>query len=111
MTSMFRFKKNREMKTPEAYEKEAICKYLDSIGAWYFKPYMAGFGKAGVPDLIACIHGRFWGIEVKRPGKAPTPIQTRRMEEIELAGGYAVAGTSAHVIPHLMAWLESGDDA
>lgn len=95
------------MKTPEGYEKDEIKKYLDSIGAWYFCPYMAGFGKSGVPDIICCIKGFFWAIEVKRPGKAPTTIQRRRMQEIETAEGFAVAGTAAHVIPHLKAWLES----
>ena len=89
------------MKTPEAYEKEAICKYLDSIGAWYFKPYMAGFGKAGVPDIIACINGMFWGIEVKRPGKVATPIQERRGTEIQKAGGCWIAGHAGIVIDEL----------
>jgi hypothetical protein len=50
------------MKTPEGYEKDEICKYLDSLGAWYFKPMMTGFGKAGVPDIVACIDGEFIGI-------------------------------------------------
>lgn len=95
------------MKTPESYEKAEIKQYLDSIGAWYFCPYMAGFGKSGVPDIVACIDGRFWAIEVKREGKAPTAIQRTRMEEIEKAQGYAVAGTAAHVIPHLKAARES----
>ena len=86
------------MRTPEGYEKDAIKKYLDSIGAWYFCPYMAGFGKAGVADIIACIKGRFVSIEVKREGKEPTPIQERRMNEIRQAGGIAFAGTAQMVI-------------
>jgi hypothetical protein len=93
------------MKTPESYEKAEIKQYLDSIGAWYFCPYMAGFGKSGVPDIIACIEGIFWGIEVKREGMEATPRQQLRMEEIEKAGGLAVAGTAAHVIKHLKATL------
>jgi Holliday junction resolvase len=91
------------MKTPEGYEKDEIKLYLNTIGAWFFCPYMAGFGKSGVPDIIACIDGVFWGIEVKREGKAPTLLQTQRMEEIEKAGGLAVAGTAARVIAHLKA--------
>jgi len=91
------------MKTPEGYEKDEICKYLDSIGAWYYRPYMAGYGKSGMSDIVACIDGLFWAIEVKREGKAPTKIQRQRMDEIEKAGGYAVAGPAACVIPHLKA--------
>lgn len=89
------------MRTPEGYEKDAIKKYLDSIGAWYFCPYMAGFGKSGVADIIACIKARFVSIEVKREGKKPTPIQERRMDEIRRAGGIALAGTAQTVIAAL----------
>ncbi len=98
------------MKTPESYEKAEIKTYLKSIGAWFFCPYMAGFGKSGMPDIVACIDGCFWGIEVKREGKQATPIQQLRMEEIEKAGGLAVAGTAEHVIKHLKIAQATRDD-
>ena len=91
--------------SPEGHEKKAIKKYLDNIGAWYFSPYMAGFGKAGVPDLIACLNGKFIGIEVKREGKNPTPIQSRLMEEIVRAGGIALWGTAEKVVEELKCLL------
>ena len=94
------------MKTPEAYEKDEIKKYLKSIGAFFFSPYMAGFGKAGVPDIVACIHGRFWGIEVKREGKQATMLQARCMSEIEEAGGFAVCGTAEKVIGMISTWIK-----
>lgn len=89
------------MRGPESYEKEAIKKFLDSLGpeCWHYAPYMKGFGKNGVPDRVGCFKGRFFSIEVKREGPKPTPIQIRRMEEISKAGGWAVAGTAAVVIP------------
>ena len=93
------------MKTPEGYEKDEIKAYLKEIGAWFTLPYMAGFGKSGVPDIIACIDGCFWGIEVKREGKEPTPLQLQRMTEIERAGGVAVAGTAERVIAFIKAAL------
>jgi Holliday junction resolvase len=92
------------MKTPESYEKADICKYLDSIGAWYFKPYMAGFGKSGVPDIIGCWRGRFFSIEVKREGKKPTKIQEDRIAEVESVGGKAFWGTAAKVVPEFKWW-------
>jgi hypothetical protein len=67
---------------------------------------MAGYGKSGVPDIVACIEGRFWGIEVKREGKAATVLQRRRMDEIEAAGGLAVCGTQEVVIGRIKAWLK-----
>ena len=86
------------MRSPEGHEKVAIRKYLDSIEAWHFSPYMAGFGASGVPDIIACVDGIFIAIEVKREGKEPTPRQLARMQEIEAAGGFAFAGTAKKVI-------------
>ena len=96
------------MKTPESYEKTEIDAFLKKLGpkcCWWFNPYMAGFGKSGVGDKIACICGTFWDIEVKRPGKEPTAIQIRRMNEVKQAGGHAVAGTAEVVIAELRAWL------
>ena len=90
------------MKTPEGYEKDEIKKYLDTLpNCWYFCPMTHGFGKSGVPDIVACINGRFWGLEVKRPGKEPTAIQERRMLEICKARGKAFAGTAAVVIKYI----------
>lgn len=89
------------MKTPEGYEKDKIKKYLDSIGAWYFCPYMAGFGKGGVPDIIVCHRGRFISIEVKRPGKEPTERQKLRMAEVQAAGGVAIWGDATKVLSEL----------
>ena len=93
------------MKTPEGYEKAEIKKYLDSIGAWYFSPYMAGYGKSGVPDIVACLDGKFIAIEVKREGKEPTVLQTRMIEEIAKAGGLATWGTAEKVIATLQCWV------
>jgi Holliday junction resolvase len=92
------------MKSPEGYEKDDICKHLDSIGAWYFKPYMAGFGKSGVADIIACIAGTFWSVEVKREGKVPTKLQAARIDEVRQAGGKATWGTAKMVIADIEKW-------
>lgn len=100
------------MKTPEGYEKDDIDKWLKTVPdhiIWHFKPYMAGFGKSGVPDYCLCLLGEFWTAEVKRPGKEPTPIQHRRMKEVRKAGGYAVAGTADVIIAELrMALIRHG---
>lgn len=96
------------MHGPEFHEKKEIDEFLKKLGpavAWWFNPYMAGFGKSGVSDKIACINGAFWSIEVKRPGKEPTVIQKRRMDEVRHAGGHAVAGTAEVVIQALTDWL------
>lgn len=101
------------MKTPEGYEKEDLDKFFKPLIAagevWLFKPYMAGFGKSGVSDYIGCHRGhagQMFCVEVKREGKEPTPIQNRRMAEIEAAGGKAFWGTAEKVIPEFEEWIK-----
>ena len=96
------------MRTPEGAEKADISKYLDRIGAWHFSPFMAGYGKSGVADKIACINGIFWSIEVKREGKEPTKLQYRRMAEVTAAGGRACWGTAEKVIFEIERWRTHG---
>ena len=93
------------MKTPEVYEKDAVKKYLDSIGAYHHWPVATGFGKHGL-DCYACINGRFWGIEVKALGKQPTMRQKLCMEEIVMAGGYNVCGTSTTILNAISSYIE-----
>lgn len=92
------------MKTAESYEKDEIGEYLAEKGAWFFKPYMSGYGRSGIPDIVACLHGVFIGVEVKREGKDPTKIQDRRMMEIRHAGGLAFWGTASKVIAEIEQW-------
>jgi Holliday junction resolvase len=89
------------MKTPEAYEKSEVSRFLASIGAYVIKPATGGFGASGHPDFVACYCGRFIGIEVKREGKEPTVLQERRLNEIQKAGGIGVWGTAAKIIGEL----------
>ena len=96
------------MRTPESYEKQDVDKFLKKLGperVWSFKPYMAGLGKAGVPDYCICLAGAFWALEIKRPGKAPTVLQDRIIREIRAAGGHCAAGTAEVVIQAMTDWL------
>lgn len=98
------------MKTPEGYEKDDICKYLDEGVpiVWYVRTLMAGFGKSGIPDIIGVHRFKgFFSIEVKREGKEPTAIQWRRIKEIEEAGGKAFWGTAEKVIGEFEQWIST----
>jgi hypothetical protein len=92
------------MRTPEGYEKDEIKAYLKSIGAYYFMPVQVGYGQATV-DILACVKGVFFGIEVKREGKAPTARQEVKLKEIAAGGGITVAGTAEVVIHAIKEWL------
>lgn len=67
-----------------------IIKYIKSIGGLPIKQNQIGvYAQAGVPDILACIQGRFVGIEVKKPGETPKPIQMAFLKAIRAAGGIA----------------------
>lgn len=71
-----------------------IKRYLDRLGCWYMKVHGSAFQKAGVPDLIACIGGRFVGIEIKRPGGKLSALQQLQIDEINRNGGCAFVAYS-----------------
>ena len=48
------------------------------------------YGTAGIPDIIACIDGRFFGFEVKTETGKPTALQETTIRKINNAGGMAL---------------------
>jgi len=74
-------------KTPEGIIKDQVRKVLDELGAYYFFPAANGFGRVGIPDVVACINGQFVGIECKAASKQPTALQQRELDNIEKAKG------------------------
>lgn len=56
--------------------------------SWHYKHHATGFGRAGIPDIIACINGRFVAIEVKASKGKASPLQERNIKLINEAGGY-----------------------
>ena len=82
--------------TPEKRVKTKVEAVLKNEGAYYFFPATHGYGRSGVPDIIACVNGRFLAIECKAGGNKPTPLQTREIENIRLAGGVAVVANEGN---------------
>lgn len=79
---------------PEKRIENKIKRYLDSIGAYYIKTHGNMFSKAGTPDILACIKGRFVGIEVKQPGGVVSKLQEANIRLIQNAGGVAFVADS-----------------
>ena len=73
--------------TPEAKVKKQVTRQLDAMGAYYFYPVTGGYGKSGVPDIVGCYKGLFFGIECKAGKNKPTPLQEKNLREIRAAGG------------------------
>ena len=76
--------------TPEKKVKDAVCKILKQRGAYYFFPVTGGFGRSGIPDIIACYKGNFVAIECKAGKNKPTALQEAEMAKINDAKGIAI---------------------
>lgn len=76
--------------TPESLVKKKIHAALKAVGA-YGVNYIGGqYAKAGTPDILACLDGRFIGIEAKAGTNKPTMLQIIALREIDKAGGLAL---------------------
>jgi hypothetical protein len=76
--------------TPEKKVKTKVVAQLKTLGAYYFYPVTGGFGASGVPDIVACLKGRFIGIECKANGNKPTALQQMNLDKIAAQGGIAL---------------------
>lgn len=63
---------------------------LEVSGAYFFMPYQAGMGRAGVPDIVACYKGHMLGVECKAGKGKTTALQERELQKIRDAGGTAL---------------------
>lgn len=75
----------------EADIVKAIMKYLKTVPQCFaWKEHGGMYGTAGIPDIIACIDGRFFAFEVKTEIGKPTKLQEATIRKIRSAGGTAV---------------------
>jgi len=79
-----------------------IIKYLETNGAYVVKVVSAT--KSGVPDILACIEGKFVAIEVKTPKTINnvSRLQKYNLTAIEAAGGKAIVAKSLDDIKGLI---------
>ena len=67
-----------------------ILKYLKTVpGCFAWKEHGGIYGTAGVPDIIACVNGRFVAFEVKTQTGKSTKLQKATIKKILAAGGVA----------------------
>jgi len=76
--------------TPEKKVKDKVKALLASEGVYFFMPATHGFGRSGVPDIVACVNGLFLAIETKAGTNKPTALQVREIETIRRNNGVAV---------------------
>lgn len=75
--------------TPEGKVKKKVAELLKKYDAYYFFPAMGAFGRAGIPDIVGCYHGRYFAVECKAGKGKTTAIQEAEIKKIQRAKGYA----------------------
>jgi|TARA_R110000772_G_scaffold63770_1_gene142625 Holliday junction resolvase len=99
--------------TPEAKVKKQVTRQLDAMGAYYFYPVTGGYGRSGVPDIVGCYQGLFFGIECKAGKNKPTPLQDKNLKDIRKAGGMDMVINEDNVggvSQSLTAWAAISDE-
>tara|TARA_R110000868_G_scaffold15115_1_gene69313 strand:+ start:743 stop:1057 length:315 start_codon:yes stop_codon:yes gene_type:complete len=76
-------------KVTEKWVKNKVTTKLKEMGAYYFFPVASGYMSSGVPDIVACYNGTFFGLECKANGNKPTALQSKNLVDISKAGGKA----------------------
>ena len=76
--------------------------------AW--KEHGGMYGVAGIPDIIACVGGRFVAFEVKVPGRKLTKLQEITLQKIRDAKGQAYMVTSAAEVAAILKEMEGFHD-
>ena len=89
----------------ESTIQSKVLTYLRSIG--YVVNVMKA-SKSGVPDILACVNGRFIGIEMKTPATIndSSPLQILNKEWIVKAGGIAFVAVSLDDVKSKLALLQ-----
>ena len=76
--------------TPEAKVKAQIKNILKDLQCYSFSPIGGAYSQNGVPDIVGCLHGIFFGIEAKAGKGKTTALQDRELQRIKDAGGIAL---------------------
>jgi Holliday junction resolvase len=96
--------------TPEGKVKRKVVEVLKKHDVWYFFPANNGFGKSGIPDIIAIVDGHFVGVEVKSATGKPTELQKICGKQIEKAGGTWMVVSDDVTLEVLEAVIENRKD-
>ena len=90
--------------TPEAKVKKKVVDQLKALGAYYFYPVTGGYGASGVPDIVGCFRGKFFGIECKAGKNTTTALQDKNLNAIRAQGGAALVVNEENV-DGVTSWL------
>lgn len=73
----------------ESKTQAKILQYLKQKKVYAFKPIVSN--RRGIPDVIACLNGKFIGFEIKDGRNKLSALQEYNIEQIKSSGGTAFA--------------------
>lgn len=90
----------------EQYIQSKILKWLKGEG--YYAVNVIQASKAGVPDILASVRGRFIGIEVKLPNKKTnvSALQEYNLKAIKESGGNSIVVWDLNMVKEFIASLD-----
>lgn len=85
----------------------AIMRLLKKTpGCFSWKTHGGMYGTAGIPDIIACLHGRFLAFEVKTETGKLSKLQEITIQRIKEAEGKAFTVRSVAQVAAILKQLE-----
>ena len=95
----------RDNEIPESHVQAKMMKTLHERGHYARKIQNAC--SAGTPDIIACVNGWFFAVEVKRPkGGRIAPLQELNRRQILMNGGVSLIAPSMEDFMEAVQFLE-----
>lgn len=89
-----------------------IMEYLKTVPHCFcWKEHGGMYGTAGIPDIIACADGRFYGFEVKIDTGRPTKLQEAAIRKILAAGGTALVVRSVDEVRAVLPVTAMNDES
>lgn len=99
----------------ESQLRDAVMRYLNSQSphVYAIKHHGGPYSTAGVPDILACVRGRFVAIELKADHKQhASKLQQVHLDRISRANGLAHVAYSVdqvrEIVENAIAEIESG---
>lgn len=84
--------------------QQAIRGYLFEQGIYCFKVHGSAMMEPGIPDIIACMNGKFLGIESKRTGAKNEQSEQQKVHERNIKksnGVYLLVDSLQEVIDYV----------
>ena len=91
-------------------ERDIVAAILQLLkktpGCFSWKTHGGAYGTAGIPDIIACLHGRFLAFEVKTETGKLSKLQEITIQRIREAKGKAFTVRSAAEVAAILKDME-----